>query len=316
MTIPILNLPSFAKINRSLRVLGKRSDGYHEVCTVMQTISLCDQLIFELIDEDRIVVICDDPAVPTNETNLVTRAAIALRQRMATPLGVRVVLLKRIPMQAGLGGGSSNAAVTLLALNELWSAGLEHDELRALGSKLGADVPFFLMGGRVLAEGVGTRLTALPDIGNEPLVVILPNARVATKRAYEALNAPSLTTSNPISILASSFTTPDPGECDQWPPQNDFEDVIFEIEPEIRRAKQALLESGARAALLAGSGSGVFGIFESREARRVSLEKLSCEEGWRIFSCETVSRAGYVQALGSLGSRSYALPKHGLDTGA
>ena len=288
----MLKLPSFAKINWTLRVLGKRRDGYHEIATVLQSISLCDEISFELREDDEIRLTCDDQAIPIDDSNLIVRAARAL-----SSTGVNVRLAKKIPAKGGLGGGSSNAAVTLLALNRLWRLGLSDANLREIGAQLGADVPFFFEGGTAVATGIGTQLERVRDVGRRWLIIVTPNASVSTATAYASLKAPSLTTSESIPILASSFTEPFFGNNSQWPLHNDFEGVIFEIEPEIRRAKSALLDAGARDALLAGSGSSVFGIFTGEAARDQALDNLRCEAGWRVFACHTLSRGEYLQAI-------------------
>jgi 4-diphosphocytidyl-2-C-methyl-D-erythritol kinase len=290
----LLKLPSFAKINWSLRILGKRPDGYHEVVTVLQSVSLCDEIVFELRDDDRVLLTCDDPAIPVNETNLIVKAARALSDRR----GADITLFKKIAAKGGLGGGSSNAAVTLLALNRLWRLGLGEGDLRQIASGLGADIPFFLTGGTSAATGTGVDLVPLPDPPKQYLIIVTPNASVSTAEAYAALNAPSLTTTDSVSILSSSFTEPFFGDSSQWPLHNDFEGVIFEREPEIKRAKDALLAAGAQNALLAGSGSSVFGIFNDQAARDHALDNLRSEVGWRVFACHTLSRSEYLQAIG------------------
>ena len=294
----MLKLPSFAKINWTLRIFGRRPDGYHEVATILQSISLCDELRFELREDQEISLSCDDPTIPTDDSNLVIRAARALQEK---DRGVNISLTKRIPAKGGLGGGSSNAAVTLLALNELWRRELTNTDLLNIASGLGADVPFFLIGGCAEAKGIGTDLCSLADLHQQHLIVVTPNASVATADAYASLNRGSLTTSESASILSSSFARPVTGDSGQWSLHNDFEVAIFEIEPEIRRAKMALLDAGARGALLAGSGSSVFGIFDDEAARDRALVKLRSETGWRVFSCRTLSRAEYLQAMGPSG---------------
>ena len=316
MTKTSLKLPSFAKINWRLRILGKRPDGYHEVVTVLQTISLCDEMTFNVECEEGLLrVTCDDPAVPTDHTNLIIRAAGALQDYFPGACA-EVTVKKRIPSQGGLGGASSNAAVTLLALYALWKAGMPGSkaEVSRQGAKtqrslfemvdpgvLGADVPFFLVGGSCIATGTGTKLKPLPDTPKQHLIVVTPNARVSTAKAYHSLNAGSLTTSDSVSILSSSLADEFSADSRQWPLRNDFERVIFEIEPEIERAKIALLEAGARGALLAGSGSSVFGVFADEAARDRALENLRSEAGWKVFSCHTVSRAEYSGAMNSSG---------------
>lgn len=308
MTTTTLKLPSFAKINWFLRVLGKRPDGYHEVVTVLQTISLCDEITFvsDQAEEGPLTLRCDDPAIPTDNDNLVIQAAGALSQCYQAAYGAEITLTKRIPVKAGLGGGSSNAAVALLGLNAVWGGNFTIDELMD-PALLGADVPFFLKGGTCLATGIGTTITELPDGPKQHLIVVTPNAGVSTATAYASLNARSLTTSESASILSSSLAELNSAGSGPWPLCNDFESVIFEIEPEIERVKIALLEAGARGALLAGSGSSVFGVFDDEESRDGALEKLKREAGWKVFPCHTLSRVEYFMAMNSSGFPLFTL---------
>jgi len=252
-------------------------------------------------NDGAIVLRCDAPGIPTDSSNLIVRAASALRDLVNKPIGVTIDLGKRIPAQGGLGGASSNAAVTLLALNRLWKVGLDKAQIQRLGERLGSDVPFFFAGGTGRANGTGTQVSPLPDGSECFLIIITPNARVSTSAAYDALKAPSLTTQGSVSILSSSFADHGFGDCDQWALHNDFEGVIFEIEPEIERAKKALLEAGAQGGLLTGSGSSVFGVFEGEAARERGLTVLKREAGWQIFPCKTISRCEYSEAFNSLG---------------
>lgn len=265
---------------------------------MLQTVSLCDELTFELRDDDEIRLVCDDSAIPLDETNLIVQAAKALQEHSR---GVTVLLNKVIPTKAGLGGASSNAAVTLLALNHLWRKELGYTDLFNIASKLGADVPFFLRGGTAEGKGIGTELLGAPDVEQKHLIVIKPNASVSTATAYAHLKRGSLTTSESASILSSSFARPLSGDSGPWSLHNEFEVVIFEIEPEIERVKVALLDAGARGALLAGSGSSVFGIFDDEAARDRALGSLRREDGWRVFPCRTLSRDEYLQAMGPSG---------------
>ena len=250
----------------------------------MQSVSLRDELTFAVRDDNEISLTCNDPSIPVDASNLVVKAARCLSDRH----GATIHLAKKIPAKGGLGGGSSNAAVTLLALNRLWRTGLSETDLRQIGSGLGADVPFFFRGGTAVAQGIGTEIEEVADVAKQHLIIVTPNASVSTATAYASLNAPSLTTPKSVSILSSSFTEPFSVDSSQWPLHNDFEGVIFEIEPEIRRAKSALLDAGARAALLAGSGSSVFGIFTNEAARDQALKNVRCEAGWRVFACHTL----------------------------
>jgi 4-diphosphocytidyl-2-C-methyl-D-erythritol kinase len=302
-----LSLPSFAKINWSLEILGKRPDGYHEVRTVLQTISLHDDLHFEGSEDGSVALSCDDPEIPTDDRNLIIRAAYALKDRYQVKLGARVRLRKRIPAKAGLGGASSNAAITLLALAQIWQVALTLPPVLELAAGLGADVPFFLLGGRSLATGTGSTVMPLVDTDSaiQHLIVITPKASVATADAYAAFSSRALTTMGTDPILSSSRNEAISENSGQWSPyaelKNDFESVIFDIEPEIRRAKEMLLQAGAFRALLAGSGSSVFGIFADQKAQQRAINEIQSESGWRVFPCVTLSRSEYVSALNSGG---------------
>jgi 4-diphosphocytidyl-2-C-methyl-D-erythritol kinase len=316
VTPPELSLPSFAKINWSLEILGRRADGYHEIRTLLQTISLHDDLHFELTDDDTLSLSCDDPNLPTDDSNLVVRAANALKpfkQRQAVAHGARIRLEKRIPAQAGLGGASSNAAISLLALSHLWRLEATAAELLEIAATLGADVPFFLLGGTARATGTGTTVSSVPDDADSAveegedagrhLIVITPNAGVSTVAAYAAFDSRALTTKNADTILSVSRGEAESRHSQPWPLhdslKNDFESVIFDIEPEIRRTKETLLQAGALGALLAGSGSSVFGIFADRKDQQRAVSEMKLEAGWRIFPCVTVSRNEYVRRVGS-----------------
>jgi len=176
-----LTLPSLAKVNWSLRILGKRPDGYHEVRTILQTVSLHDDLAFEVREDESVHLVCDDPDIPTDDRNLIVRAACLLKNHCHVNKGVRIRLLKRIPTRAGLGGGSSNAAVSLMALAYLWETEVSGAELFEMASELGADVPFFLLGGTALGTGTGATVSALSTddaFVSQHLIIITPNANV------------------------------------------------------------------------------------------------------------------------------------------
>jgi len=292
-----LTIPAFAKINLSLRVLGKRADGYHDLDTIFQTISLHDTIRITATNDPAIVLSCDDPGLAIDETNLVIRAAEGLRARFATTKGARIRLEKRIPVQAGLGGGSADAAVTLLALAHVWNLSPTKQELMAVGSRLGADVPFFLFGGTARGAGIGDNVVPLRDASEKFLLIIKPNANTRTSDAYKALDERSLTTRNSKTILSSSQPTEHFDNGSFASLENDFEEVVLNLEPEIARAKAALMRAGAAAAALAGSGSAVFGIFDSENAQRRAIQAIELETGWRVFPCKTVGRDDYARAF-------------------
>jgi 4-diphosphocytidyl-2-C-methyl-D-erythritol kinase len=294
-------LPSYAKINWTLRVLGRRADGYHEIVTVFQLVALADSLTFTPRSDGRVTLTYEGtPEIPLDETNLVVRAAQALRERYGIKQGLAVHLNKQIPVGGGLGGGSSNAAATLLGAARLWGLDTDAAALTETGAHLGADVPFFLLGGTALGTGRGTTLEPRPDVPKSFLVLVAPGVGVSTAAAYQSLNAPRLTKSDAEFILTVSREARD--WADSFPNNlnNDFERVVLQQEPEIARVKDKLKLSGARAALLSGSGSSVFGLFENEAAQRRAVVwwQRHNDEKWRIFPCATVTRAEYRKELG------------------
>ena len=301
MSAKRFTLPAFAKINLHLSVLGRREDGYHEIRTIFQTITLHDNLTFEALDAPHLELLCsgDAPDVPTDESNLILRAGRALRARFAVRGGARIGLEKRIPAGGGLGGGSADAAITLLGLAHLWELETDREELAAMAARLGADVPFFLSGGTALGTGLGTDVWPLDDAPQVPLVVVTPGVKVSTAQAYKALNATALTKEEPAAILPISRVEPQISASLCEVMRNDFEAVIFRLEPEIERARDRLLKAGARSALLSGSGASVFGVFDTEEGRERAVRAFDGEARWQVFPCETLSRGGYLKALGN-----------------
>jgi 4-diphosphocytidyl-2-C-methyl-D-erythritol kinase len=295
-------VPSFAKINWVLRVLGQRDDGFHELSTIFQTITLQDKLRFAARDDEQLQLTCDSPEIPLDERNLILRAGLALRGQCGVSKGASIHLEKNIPVEAGLGGGSSNATVALLGLARLWRIEVSRSELEGLGARLGADVPFFLTGGTALGTGLGTTVKPMSDTTFRHLIVVKPEARVSTAEAYKSLGARALTKADSDTIL--SISRADEQNWDSHPDalHNDFEPVVLRMKPEIERVRSALLKSGASGALLAGSGSSVFGVFDNEEAQEHGVEELKKEKAWRIFACETLERGEYLKALGESAS--------------
>ena len=293
-------LPSFAKINWQLRVRGRRADGFHELRTIFQTITLRDEISFVAREDEKLHLTSDSPDIPVDESNLILRAAVALKKKYEIDRGASLHLAKVIPVEAGLGGGSSNAAIALLGLAHLWKIATNRQELAEIGAKLGADVPFFLTGGTALGTGLGTEISPINEMGAKYMLVVKPEAKVSTAEAYKALNSPALTKADSDIIL--SISRADEQFTDSYPNalHNDFEPVVFHLKPEIGCVKDALLRVGARRALLAGSGSSVFGVFDNSVAQERAIEMLRKEsDSWRIFPCATLSRAAYLAALGA-----------------
>lgn len=290
-------LPAFAKINLGLRVLGRRADGYHEIRTVFQTITLRDELRFAPLPDGRLELTCTSLDVPTDESNLVFKAAEALRERFGVEAGARVALAKIIPAGGGLGGGSSDAATALIGLSHLWELEASRGELCELGARLGADVPFFFTGGTALGTGTGTTIEPLEDAPHLTLLVVAPEVRVSTPAAYSSLNAPALTSELLAASLSVSRVESQNAYSQHEGMSNDFEAVIFRLHPEIGRAREALAGAGARSAHLSGSGACLFGIFDTEGDAARARRSLEGDGGWRLFQCATLSRAEYVRAF-------------------
>lgn len=292
-------LPAFAKVNLGLRVEGRRADGYHEIITVFQTITLHDKLTFAPSDDDEhIEFVCSDSSLPHDESNLVVRAANALRERFGVRRGARIVLEKRIPAGGGLGGGSSDAATTLIALAHLWEIETGKQELEDIGALLGADVPFFLTGGTAAGTGTGTKILPLEDTPKMHFVVVTPGVHVSTAAAYKLLNAPALTKPVGVANLSVSRTGADFSDFLCGVARNDFEAVVFKLHPEIERARDALSNAGASCAMLSGSGSSVFGVFENEWNVERARRALVSGASWKVFSCATLTRAEFFRELG------------------
>ena len=291
-----LSLPSFAKINWTLRVLGKRNDDFHELCTVFQTISLKDTLHIE--EGSDLSLTCDDARVPSGEDNLIIKAASALRSSIGSRSGARMHLEKRIPSGGGLGGGSSNAAAALIGLKRLWYADIPDNRLQRIAAEIGSDVPFFLEGGTAIGMGRGEVIEPFKEITAQYVLVVTPVISVSTRQAFADLNAHALTTKGREHILTvcrNEVRSLDPLHSVL---KNDFEASVFATYPEIATVKQTLLDLGAANAAMSGSGASVFGVFDNKETRQAAQKALDHESTWRKFAVSTISRSEYREALG------------------
>ncbi len=260
-----VNVP--AKINLWLEVIAKRADGYHELSTLMLPVGICDTLALEAWEGDGVRLECDHPGIPVNEGNLAWRAAAAFFHAAGVAGGVRIQITKRIPVAAGLGGGSADAAGVLLALNRIYGSVLTGHCLAALARTLGADVPFFLYQRPALATGVGEQLNLVEGIPDYPLVLVKPPLEVSTRWVYQSLK---LTRGASRIKLRTLLARP-------WRlhelMENDLESVTLAEYPALGQIKQWLLENGAIGALMSGSGPTVFGVFRrSSEAEQVGRQ--------------------------------------------
>lgn len=291
-----LRVTSFAKINRDLRVLGKRKDGFHELDTVFQTVDLSEEIDFLEGEEGSgaqgiVSLTVDGADLPADESNLILRAAAALASHTGTRRGARIHLSKKIPIGGGLGGGSSNAAATLRGLSALWNLDLPAADLQSLAASLGSDVPFFLLGGRARGRSRGEVVTPLPDGPEEWVLLVFPPFSLSTAEVYGRLKARSLTGSPSATKVSGSGTG-------GGPERNDLEQAAESLRGELRRIRSALAGAGARSARLSGSGSTVFGTFGTKEeASRAmtSLEGLGNETKARMAIVKTVSRAEFAR---------------------
>jgi 4-diphosphocytidyl-2-C-methyl-D-erythritol kinase len=282
----------YAKINLDLRVLCRRPDNYHELRTIFQTISLADSLGIAFTPSRKTDIQVTGPKIPDN---LIVRAAESCLDAMRLTGQIEFNLVKRIPMGAGLGGGSSDAAAVLMALPVLAGCVLDWPRLLKLGQDLGSDVPFFLLGGTAVALGRGTELYPLPDRRPQAGVVIAPDVHVSTTEAYRLLSAQltSKPQQNKIVSFQSSVwggSAGDRNTAETPSGENDFESVVFEQYPALKSIKLHLRKLGANPALMSGSGSAVFGLFPERAYVQRAIQSFGKE---RVFPITLVSRAKF-----------------------
>jgi 4-diphosphocytidyl-2-C-methyl-D-erythritol kinase len=264
-----------AKINLYLRILGKRADGFHDLETVMLPLDFGDRLQFELRNRD-ITLECDNPGLPTDDSNLVVRAAKLLAQRCGVTAGVKITLSKRTPLAAGLGGGSSNAAATLIALNHLWRLNARRPTLDELAASLGSDINFFLAGSAALCHGRGERVTAVPCKLSAAVLLINPGFGISTKWAYQSWErtAATLTAKPPeVSLLLNALAEDDLLALSAAL-FNSLEAPSVGKFPVLQMLKDAMRSSGAAGALMSGSGATVFGLFADARAAESSARQI------------------------------------------
>jgi len=292
----VLEMEVYAKINLSLRILGKIEGGYHSVETIFQNISLADRLSFTTT-KGEIEVHCNHPAVPKGPENLAHKAAVSCLEILnVKDNGLRIEIEKGIPVGSGLGGGSADAAGTILACEKLFGPVPGGDTTRfALAAGLGADVPFLLYGGKALAWGIGERMLQLAVKESTPVLLILPELDVSTSWAYRALdNAKAEGIHTEIMDVNSGPLNWEELIGQLGPTSgliNDFEPVVFAYHPELREFKVRLKEAGADVALMSGSGSAIFGLFTDKQKRDRAREILEANQDFRLESTEFVDRA-------------------------
>ncbi len=300
-----VSVPAFGKINLWLEILGRRADGFHEIRTLFQSLDFHDLIDIETHEGVGIALQVEGREVPRGRENLVIRAAEIFSEGTGFKPGLHILLHKRLPVGSGLGGGSSDAAATLAGLNRLSGDRFTRGELSEMGARIGSDVPFFLWGGTAFGSGRGELVRPLPDAGlEEAILVVWPGFPVSAARAYEALEAPlwqaddELTSRDPDTTIREFFSVRDSGRWGAL--RNDLESPVTRLYPELNRLKQFLLEGGCREALLAGSGSSVFGMGEPATLRKAAQK---CRDsGWRdTFLCRPLSSAEYCRRWAASG---------------
>ncbi len=274
-----------AKVNLTLEVLGKRPDGYHEIATVMQAVDLSDQVVLE--DARSLMLETDAAGVPTGADNLVMRAAALLREAAGVDRGARIRLAKRIPVAAGLGGGSSDAAATLWGLNRLWGVRWGGERLSELAVGLGMDVPFFLGRGRALATGRGERIERLPGGGAYALVLVNPNIALPTREVYARVTAAAFSDGSRVPAMLKALERRNAAVV-AASLYNGLETVVEPAWPVVGRIKAALASAGALGAVMSGSGPTVFGVARSLDHARQIRTRVA-RASWSCWSVRTVS---------------------------
>ncbi len=286
-----LRLLAPGKVNLYFEILGKRPDGYHEIRTVMQTVSLFDELQFERLEGEELRLLCSDAELPADEENLVVRAGRLLQERCGVEQGAAIRLVKRIPVGGGMGGGSSDAAHALLGLSELWGLDVTQSDLAGLAAELGSDVPFFIYGGTALCEGRGERVTPLSSPVQMHYVIIMPRLHVSTAEVYASvrtvLTTRSVTSNNVLVAL----------EKGDWRMvsdgmQNDLQPIALSLHPDLRQLWSELKamkeRCGLRALLLSGSGACFFAVAPDEECARRAAALLESELSVPCAAAHTV----------------------------
>jgi 4-diphosphocytidyl-2-C-methyl-D-erythritol kinase len=282
-----------AKINLVLRILDRRPDGYHNLWSLMQTVQVEDQITIALTGTHSGVTLrCDDPSLKADRSNLVHRAAVAVLEQSERMEGVDITLAKRIPMGAGLGGGSSDAAATIIGLNRLLNLGWSADKMAHIGHTLGSDVPFFFFAPSATVAGRGERVVLVRIKGTRWVVLVNPGFPVETKWAYQQLSA---TRAGVVSLAQSHAMLEHAAEL-EWEQvlratENDFEAPVFKAYPMLDEIKHRLLDHGAEAALLSGSGATVFGVFRDEAKAHQAQALFLTEPQFKVFVAQTSCRS-------------------------
>ncbi len=281
----LLEMNAPAKINLSLDVLKRREDGYHELRMIMQTVGLQDTVILESAGSG-IEIACSNRYVPCGNDNTVYKAASLLKERYGIKDGLRIRIIKRIPVAAGLAGGSSDAAAVLKGMNGMFCLGLTPEQLAAAGKEVGADVPYCIRGGTMLAEGIGELLTALPSFSGVDVIILKPKVGVSTAWVYKNLKLDRIAARPDTERLIAAIGAKDIGALAKNM-ENVLETVTIPQYPIVSAAKEKLVVLGAEGSMMSGSGPSVFGLFSSRAKAAAAAEKLR-DKNWECYLTKTV----------------------------
>jgi len=278
---------SYAKVNLGLQLLRKREDGYHDIATVFQQINFFDDLYLKKTSSS-INVKCSDPAIPLDSRNLTVKAFEIFRERAGISDGVEIYIQKRIPPDSGLGGGSSNAATTLIMANRLWKTRLSQRQLLDMAQEIGSDVPFFILGGTVLGEGRGEKLTPFRLPRRFWIVLLCPRIRVSTPWAYREAKI-ALTNEEKMTkfrAIFSDFNSQTLQDC----LKNDLEDSVFQRHPILREMKELLYKRDAFYASMSGSGSSLYGLFNGRVAAQKARDSFQSQKEVDVVLCQPIRK--------------------------
>lgn len=282
-----MRVRSFAKINLGIEVIRKREDNYHEIRTLFQSIDFYDELEFKPVPRDEIILQGDDSSIPWDRDNLIFRAVVLLKEKFNLSQGVEIQVRKNIPPGKGLGGGSSNAAVTLFVMNRLWGLRQKKRDLMRLGGLIGADVPYFLEGGLCLGEERGDKIVPLPDFSQYYCLLALPSFSISTPQVYSRL---SLTSKDKDSKINRFLADKNIGSL-----ENRLEETVVNLYPQLKEIKDYFQRLGSELSLVSGTGSAVFGLFREKERAERGFEE--SRKRYPSLLVEILSRESYWKKL-------------------
>lgn len=283
----MIRLYSYGKINLFLDIEGKLQNGYHLIRTIMQSIDLHDEIIIEKLPYDGIIIECNDITIPTDSSNTCYKAASIIKEKYNNTCGILIKINKNIPSEAGLAGGSSNSAAVIKGLNELWKLNMTNNEMRDIGLKIGADVPFCITGGTYMAEGIGEKLTKLEDFIWNNILVVKPNFSMSTAFVYQNLSFNDYNSfpNNKMTKLIKEYNYNDVAISTA----NTLEKVVEQIHPEINKIKCIMNENKSISSMMTGSGSAIFGLFPDKSSMDKTYDILK-KSYTNVYKTKTISR--------------------------